>query len=127
MSNLRILYDHEREFNAEERAWLGKLLSIDFEDKDILERQVAYAKVVGGCGCGCKTVDVRVDGEAPRAKWTVGVPVEMQSKASDGMTLLFLLHMADGYINELEVLRMDSEPITEAIDITDAEVSTNTC
>ena len=39
--------------------------------------------------------------------------------------VMFLLHIVNGYINELEVLRADSSPIDDAIDLSNIELSIN--
>ncbi len=43
------------------------------------------------------------------------VPVEGHIQDSDGVPVEVLLHVVDGYINELEIVKADGSPILQAI------------
>ena len=53
------------------------------------------------------------------------MPVEMTLSANDSVPILFLLHVIDGYVSELEVLRVDSERLIHVPDCNDAIVTVN--
>jgi hypothetical protein len=57
--------------DSERVALLAILDAQDFPGRDALRAQAASALVDGYCGCGCASVDLRVDDGAPRA---VGTP-----------------------------------------------------
>jgi hypothetical protein len=83
--------DHPRPLLPIERDTLLAILGYgDFEGRDELVAQVDSATVVGYCGCGCATVDLEVDPDAPRAH------------ATENMTII---------PNEATVLDADGEPI----------------
>lgn len=42
---------------ARERAVLNALLSVDFDGVEQLRTEAEQAEVVGGCGCGCPSID----------------------------------------------------------------------
>jgi hypothetical protein len=46
-----------RPLTARERAVLNALLSVEFDGVDQLRREAEAAVVVGGCGCGCPSID----------------------------------------------------------------------
>jgi hypothetical protein len=60
--------DPPRPLSPEERLMLDLVLSSDFAGVDDLREQVKSALVVGGCDCGCPTVDLRVERTAARAE-----------------------------------------------------------
>jgi len=101
------------------------MLAADVIDKEIIINQIKTAKVIGHCTCGCKTISIYANHNMPRYTSCVRVPVEMVINASDGVPIQFLLHIIDGYVSELEVLRVDSQPINEEIKLDDAVITTN--
>ncbi len=46
-----------RPLTERERAVLNALLSVDFAGVEGLRREAEQAMVVGGCGCGCPSID----------------------------------------------------------------------
>lgn len=93
-----------------ERALVEFLLDAPFLGRDQLRQQVESARVIGTCPDGCPTVTFRVDrslvSTPPDA---VTVPVEAEGRDADGMPILVTLHAADGYLQELEIVRFDGE------------------
>jgi hypothetical protein len=49
--------------------------------------------------------------DVPRADVVERIPVEAEAEDIDGVTFHVLLHVVDGYINELEIYRNDSLPV----------------
>jgi hypothetical protein len=43
------------------------------------------------------------------------IPVEAELEDGDGVTIHLLLHVLEGYLNELEVYRDDSAPVQVAL------------
>jgi len=54
---------YPRPMTARERAVLTALLTVEFDGVERLRAQAANAQVVGGCGCGCPSIDF-VEGRA---------------------------------------------------------------
>lgn len=115
----------ERGFTDEEKVWLSKLLSVEFAGRSELLEQVQNARVSGVCDCGCRTVDIDVRGSCRICGSSVRVPVEMTATMSDGMPVVFLLHVLNGRLSELEVFRADSSPIRGPIDTRNAVITVN--
>lgn len=87
-------------------------------DNDILRTQISNAEVVSTCDCGCRTIDIKVPEHLEKYKCNRRVPVEMIVElGGDTAPVLFQLHVVDGYVNELEIIKLDSTPINEEIDI----------
>lgn len=112
-----------RKLNEIEKTWFHKLFRVDFEGKNILIEQLREATVVGYCGC--KTIDIDVKKTIKEFPFQIRVPVEMIAIQDDGMPIMFNLHVINGYINELEVFKMDSSPIDYEINLERTTISIN--
>jgi hypothetical protein len=101
-----------RELTSPERAILDLLLAAEFPGCEILRQQAEGVRVSGRCGCGCATRLLKVDPTAaPAFPERRRIPVEAEGVDADGVPIYVLLHVVDGYLNELEMLRADSEPL----------------
>jgi hypothetical protein len=87
---------------------LARLLSVAFPGRDEVARQVAVARIRALDADG--SLDLLVT-DVARANVIRRIPVEAEAEDVDGMTFHVLLHVVDGYIDELEVYRNDSEPL----------------
>ncbi|MEF2965546.1 hypothetical protein V3851_06845 [Paenibacillus sp. M1] len=125
-SHLQSWYCHPRELSSTEKDWMAKMLDVDLPYRDILKEQVENSKAIGECKCGCRTINIQVDQTAARKfPYSIRIPVEMSVTEEGKPPILFLLHLIDGYIHELEVLRVDSTPIIGDIEFRNAEVLVN--
>jgi len=88
------------------------LLRPAFSGKEDLIKQLASAEVIRIDGDG--SLQFRIRGGSPAAV-NRRIPVEAELEDSDGVTIYLLLHVIDGYLNELEIYRGDSLPIKGAI------------
>jgi len=103
-----------RPLQRDERATLLALLNhADFEGRDALVEQVDAARVNGGCGCGCATVNLIVDPAAPSAGRTYRpIPNEAHVVDADGEYIGgVIVFTEDGYLSTLEIFSI-SDPIT---------------
>jgi hypothetical protein len=95
-----------------ERRLVSALLEAEFQGRTALVRQLADAKV--------RTLDqdgsfeLLVEGAGP-AEVTRRTPVEAEVDDLDGTTVRVLLHVADGFLAELEIFREDSQPLQREI------------
>ena len=98
------------------------LLHETFEGVEQLREQARYVRVVGTCGCGCRTIDLEVLNKANLSpyKGEERVPVELELRGQDGCPILILLHTKQGYLQELEILRADGEAIVGLLPPEDA-------
>jgi hypothetical protein len=89
---------------------LGAILSqADFAGRAALLDQVDTARVIGGCDCGCATVDLAVEGAPPSHAIAYPIPndatvLDAQGEIVGGM----LVFVRDGYLAQLEVYGNDS-------------------
>lgn len=97
-----------RELYENEQKWIDYLLSAEFKGKDILVKQIACAKVT------CKQADTYIslrfyiEDKIELYPYQVRVPVEMRAFQKSSAPIVFLLHLHDGAINELEIITADS-------------------
>ena len=91
---------------------LGALMAVPFPGRDQITRQVASAR--------CRKIDA--DGSlalralgTSRAEVVRRVPVEAEAEDLDGVTIHVLLHVIDGYIDELEIFREDGAALQAPI------------
>lgn len=112
-----------REFTVEEKSILNKMTSVNFQGRDIIKKQLKSAKVNGYCTCGCKSISIEVDENVEKFPSNLRVPVEMMVNGSDGIPIIFFLHITKGYVSELEIFKADSSQIDEAIDVSNASIT----
>jgi hypothetical protein len=91
---------------------LATLLIATSPGRDEVAQQVTVAcgRVIDADG----SLELSV-ANAPRADVVRRIPVEAEAEDIDGMTFHVLLHVVDGYINELEIYRDDSLPLQAPI------------
>lgn len=110
-----------RPLKPRERALIEALLVEPFAGREELSAQLKVAL--------CRSIDdegslaLSVTGAAP-APVMFRVPVEGETHDPDGMSVAILLHVVDGYLEELEVFRGDSGPRPIEIDRTTITITT---
>jgi hypothetical protein len=116
MSSWKRLLDQPRKLEPFEESSIIKMIG-GLPDNHILMAQLQHAEVISVCDCGCKTVDLRVPRHLDKYVCSERIPVEMTVENGDSSPILFLLHVMDGYLDELEILKLDASPIFEEIDL----------
>jgi hypothetical protein len=87
----------------EERLILEFLLSRPFPGRDELLQQLDYVRVTRpSCDCGCDSVGLVVDRRVPPAPVEERVPTDAFGRDFEGNEVGVLLHVIDGYMNDLE-------------------------
>jgi hypothetical protein len=104
--------DPPRPLNHDEHAILGFLLQPELDGVEQLRAQVPGAIVVGKCDCGCPTIDIEVDTNAPSSGLAgplspVGARVSPESDEPIGDVILFL---KDGRLSSLEYVYYTDQP-----------------
>lgn len=97
-----------RALTERERATLDFLLAADFPGVVALREHARAAEVLGGCECGCATIDLGVPEGMPRAELRSRVPVESVSNEPPHYELL--LFTEDGRLKMLELVWYDDPP-----------------
>jgi hypothetical protein len=111
-----------RSLGGPERATLAVLLAEPFRGSEALLRQAKIVRVNEECTCGCGSIGLTVDHDPTiRADVSERIPVEARStvSADDGAPVEVLLHVVDGYMNELEVV-----PYTDSVRFPDPQTLT---
>jgi hypothetical protein len=91
---------------------LATLAGATFPGHDEVAQQIAIAR--------CQTLDAQgslalLATAAPRADVARRIPVEGEVEDVDGVTIHLLLHVLDGYIDELEIYREDGADLVAPI------------
>jgi hypothetical protein len=76
---------YPRPLTARERDVLAALLAVDFDGAERLRSQAAAVQVLGGCGCGCPSIDF-VEGRGNGMAIVVNAGVK-DSETFDGLFL----------------------------------------
>ncbi|UUU24601.1 hypothetical protein [Streptomyces sp. DSM 40750] len=93
-------------------ATLNALLTAENPVGSALRAQIPYAHVVGGCGCGCATVDLAVDREAvpPAPTRSDGLAADAWYVTPDDAGVMVFTQ--GGYLSLLEIYSAAPEPVT---------------
>ena len=97
-----------------ETKWIDKLLDVDFKGRDILARQIIESVVTyrkEHAFISLKFEEIYCTEKYP---YQIRVPVEMRAYQDKGAPVLFLLHIIDGLVNELEIVSADLSEIVES-------------
>ena len=98
--------------DAQSARILAALLAEPFPGRDEIARQVALARSRRIDDDGSFALSVS---DAPPAEVVGRIPLEAKAEDLDGVTVHVLLHVVDGYINELEIYREDGGRILAPI------------
>lgn len=111
-----------RELTSWEREVVAKLLSLPFAGRDNLRVQLDGAWVVGEARSEITRLEFGVPETSPMASVERRVPVSAHAIDSDGVAVLYLLHIVDGRLRELEFLRGDRGGLPPELDPADLSV-----
>lgn len=100
-----------RNLNEKERQWVRSLLNVEFQGRDILLKQFSRAKIVYKQEYSFISLKFKVDCKAELYPYHVRVPVEMRAFQKSAAPIVFLLHVVNGIIDELEIITADSAQI----------------
>ena len=104
MSRLGSPGDGFAPLDVESVGILTALVAEPFPGRDEIALQLAVARSRRIDDHGCLALSAR---DAPRATVLRRIPIEAEADDLDGMTIHILLHVIDGYIDELELYRED--------------------
>lgn len=119
--------DFPRPLTANERAVIEALLpEHGFRDVDTYRAQLRTVTVVGRCTCGCPTIDLGVDDNAPRSLHP-GVPsLPLWATAGDQKDAEAVVDISlwapEGVLTELNVQWYGSQPPAELPDASELTV-----
>ena len=116
-----------RNINSLEQTWLNKLLSINFEGKWIIEQQILMSKVTSIEGySGLVSLKFLVDKDTEKFPFKVRIPIEMTAFQKQSEPIVFLLHVIDGLVDELEIFSANGSEFDKYnIELDKVEFTTN--
>jgi hypothetical protein len=97
--------------NEKEFAQLERLLSEEFPGRDGLKRQAEGVQVEEIDANG--SLSFKTDTSLPVAPVVRRIPIEAEIPDRDGVLVHVLLHVVEGRLSELEILREDSGRVAE--------------
>jgi len=110
---MSILPAIDRALTEAEATLLRWLLEHSGDDARAMLPQVDYARVVGGCPCGCASFDVVVEGfDGPIPSTASGTTPDFYWDAEGGGICSVFLFTSGGMITGLEVWSVDAETDT---------------
>jgi hypothetical protein len=107
--------DRARPLSSVEQATIAALLSQPFPGRDQLKQQLSGARAVEIESSTEHSIRLHLNLAAPRAPVETRVPVEGSANDADGVPVFALLHVVNGYAQELQIYRGDGEPIRSAL------------
>lgn len=115
-----------RNIYEKERQWINRLLNVEFQGRDILLKQFAKAKINYKQEYAFISIKFKVEGEIEPYPYHVRVPVEMRAFQKSTAPIVFLLHIVNGVIDELEIITADLTQIdAENIQLEKVEYEVN--
>jgi hypothetical protein len=107
--------EYPRPLTDNEAAILTKLLQDDrFAGAAAYRSQLPHLTVTGGCPCGCATIDLQVDRDAPVGQGPAGSPLPVEGVAADPadaeLPLELLIFTEDGFLAMLEIVYYGEPP-----------------
>jgi len=100
-----------RKLNEKELQWIDKLMDVEFQGRNILLQQLSMAKIIYKQGYAFISIKFKVEGDIELYPYHVRVPVEMRAFQQSSAPIIFLLHIVNGIIDELEIITADSAQI----------------
>lgn len=96
-----------RDLNENELQWIKILLNVNFKDKKILQNQIKDAKVLPLYDYAFISLKFKTDKSVNKYPYRARVPIEMIAYQKETAPIMFLLHVIDGCIDELEIILAD--------------------
>ncbi len=111
-----------RELNKKELQWIDKLMDVEFQGRNILLQQLSMAKIVYKQEYAFISIKFKVGEDIEPYPYHVRVPVEMRAFQQSSAPIIFLLHIINGIIDELEIITADSTQIdADSIELENVE------
>ena len=96
-----------RNIYIKEQQWINRLMDVEFRGRDILLKQFSKAKIIYKQEYAFISLKFKIEGEIEPYPYLVRVPVEMRAFQTSTARIVFLLHVGNGVIDELEIIAAD--------------------
>lgn len=115
-----------RNINEKEQKWINSLMNVEFQGRDILLKQFSKAKIIYYQEYAFISLKFKIEGEVEPYPYSVRGPVEMIAFQNSTAPIVFLLHVVNGVIDELEIITADSTQIdVDSIQLEKVEYEVN--
>jgi hypothetical protein len=102
-----------RPLTSRETETLELMLSAGFPGNEVLREQASQAMVIEQCRCGCATIDLGLESDAPVAPEIQGAPlVQTRARDMDAHPVGLMLFVRDGRLSSLEIVWYDESQMT---------------
>ena len=108
-------HEHEAPSYDDVSIWVNKLMAIKFLGRDILVKQMQGSKYKLINGFGFISIKFCVNSEKEKFPFRIRIPIEMTTFQQDKHPIVFLLHVVDGIIDEVEIYSTDGSLIDNEI------------
>ncbi|MDE7435259.1 MAG: hypothetical protein K2N01_05505 [Lachnospiraceae bacterium] len=109
-----------------EQQWINSVMDVKFRGRDILLKQFSKAKIIYNQEYAFISLKFEVEGEIEPYPYGVRVPVEMRAFQNSTAPIVFLLHVVNGVIDELEIITADLTQIdADSIQLEKVEYEVN--
>ncbi len=110
------------ELSEKEKEWLHYLMEKDFLGKEILIEQLSNVEVTRQSGFDFLSIKMHTTHVSKMFPFDIRVPIEMICYQRTRAPIVFLLHVLEGKVNELEIITADSSFLdSEKIEMMDRE------
>ncbi|GEM_PF-1692631 len=115
-----------RTLTEHERAVINRLLDKDFPGKKTIRKQVesALVRTIPEYKDNYGSLEFSVKLEE-KANVTNRIPISGRVNDSDGVPIEIFLHVINGKIDELEIVKADNSPLRQPIDASKITVTTD--
>ena len=101
-------------------------MNIEFQGRDILLKQFSKAKIIYYQEYAFISLKFKMEGKVEPYPYSVRVPIEMIAFQNSTAPIVFLLHVVNGVIDELEIITADSTQIdADSIQLEKVEYEVN--
>lgn len=115
-----------RKLNEKEWQWIERLMNVEFRGRDILLKQFSKTEIIYRQEYAFISLKFKIEGEIDPYPYHVRVPVEMRAFQESTAPIVFLLHIVNGVIDELEIITADSTQIdANSIELNKVEYEIN--
>lgn len=109
--------------NSQEKKWLEKMLSLNFNKKNEIINQINQADILREYTDYYLSVKfIGSFAEIKNCSKSIGILIEMRVYLENEVPIQFLLHISKGAITELEIFKADSSKICADINLDNAEI-----
>lgn len=101
------------------------MLNTDFFGRSELLEQIKNAYVIPNYNKGFISLSFRIEPDTVIFPYNVRNPVEMRAFQKNRVPIVFIIHVIDGYLAELEIFNADSSEMYDDFYVDDIELVIN--